>query len=219
MSNHYPDNDQDGPPLQPEDNGSDEIIDQVGLEDGVEEEEVAIASYILGGYTPLNFNTNEFAVADGSDDEDNYFGKRDEEDQNNDVLSSAYYHLGEPHQRINGVKSHAGKFAQSFHGDTDGLMMDEEHHSDSDAEDLVPSDFHSLAEQVLRGLDENHRFTLQRSDQESNVASTLNLPLPGTISANDQQSIKFIPDCLLENKEDDDVSAFEAPFPTNKIPA
>ncbi|KAL3804357.1 hypothetical protein HJC23_011285 [Cyclotella cryptica] len=224
MSNNQIDNEPDDSSRQPEDaNDANEIIHQVDVDDGREDDEegeAAITSYMMEGYTPLNFNMNAFTMADGSDDEDSDHGReRQEGDRDEELFSNGYYHLGAPNRRINGVKSHAGEFASSFQEETDGRMVNEAHHSDSDNEDFVPSDFHSLADRVLRGLDDEHRVTLQRSDQEANAISTLVASAPDTIRADDQQSINFIADFPSENKEDDDAPIFEANFPTTQISA
>lgn len=221
MSNRQTDNGQGHSSRQSEESNSHEVIGQVGLGDEreeEEEEEAAITSYMAEGYTPLNFNTNVFAMADGSDDEnDDLNRERDEEDRDDELFSEGYYHLGALNRRVNGVKSHAGEFASSFREETDGHMANQIHHSDSDEEDLVPHDFHSLADRVLRGLEEDHQVTLQRSDQQTSVVSTLIAPSSHISFSDDEHRSNILAECSLDNEQNSDSPEFVANFQTTDI--
>lgn len=125
-------------------------------------------SHLMEGYTPLNFNMNDMIVMN-NDSED------DETEMNGDEFANnGYYHmLGAPPKRINGVKDHAMGYSVGHHhennnsedDDSDSASFEVYNNSaDTASSDLqVPDDFLSLAEQALRGLEDEHRTTLELS--------------------------------------------------------
>ncbi|KAL3790775.1 hypothetical protein ACHAWO_007692 [Cyclotella atomus] len=172
--------------------------------DGHSQDEVSQeedVSYMMEGYTPLNFNMNALALGDDSDSDDSQaaFGE---------MFAAGYYQLApNENRRLNGVKTHAGEFTS---------QVDEDSHdnqeSESDSEGIVPVDFEALAEQALRGLDEEHRVTLERCDPDDSSAS---IAAAGT---NEREE-----DCCKETaaaaEEPDDRPVFEATFPPAEITA
>ena len=70
------------------------------------------SSYLMEGYTPLNFNMNAMAMAeeDGNINEDSDSNMSDNGNNNDDMdgdvfASGGYYHMmGAPPKRLNGVK-------------------------------------------------------------------------------------------------------------------
>jgi hypothetical protein len=202
MSNHQPESN-DGDSLHQQDDGpgNDESQD--------EHQDVGVSSYGMEGYTPLNFNMNAFAMADDTDEEDGGFVNGGEVEGNDgDLFSNGYYHLGPPNRRINGVKKHAGEFASSAAHDDDSVS--------EGSDDLVPDNFQLLAEQALRGLDDEHRVTLDRSGHQETINS-MTTSLENFIE--DGQSNDPITDVLAETKEEAVVPAFEASFPSFKSTA
>ena len=149
------------------------------------------SSYIMEGYTPLNFNTNAMVEDDSSGSDD------DETNDNNvdldgDMFTNGYYHMmGAPPKRLNGVKDHVVGFAMhhdDHHGDHDDEEALSSHNSsegdnnrntnndaDSSQDSLgVPDDFRLLAEQALRGLEVEHISTFERTsaaELESGIMS------------------------------------------------
>eukprot|EP00956_Cyclotella_meneghiniana_P029785 scaffold73286_cov36-Cyclotella_meneghiniana.AAC.2 len=112
-------------------------------------------SYIMEGYTPLNFDMNALANNDDSDSDGHH---------DSDVYTSGYYQLNHPgNKRVNGVKTHVGEFTSQF--------REENHSDDDDSDGFIPADFQALADQALLGLEEEHRVTVERSEEEELVDS------------------------------------------------
>eukprot|EP01082_Thalassiosira_pseudonana_P011384 g9703.t1 g9703 contig4:377242-379185(-) len=145
----------------------------------VNDGDAASSSYFMRGYTPLNFDMNAMVMADDSDDEDDDVGAQhhvvrgniNDEVMRGDMFTSGYYHMAAPTRRINGVKDHVAGIASVREEGGGGAHTHGHAESESDPEseenDLVSADFALLAEQALRGLDEEHRFVLGGSDQLS----------------------------------------------------
>jgi hypothetical protein len=140
---------------------------------------------VMEGYTPLNFNMNEFVMMnDGSDGDSD-----DEEILDGDLISNGYYHMmGAPPRRVNGVKNSMLVYARQHDHDhdndddssrsdtSDNGIVHAENHSDGGANSLesleVPDDFHLLAERALRGLEVEHLSTLEMfADATSDISS------------------------------------------------
>lgn len=145
----------------------------------VNDGDAASSSYFMRGYTPLNFDMNAMVMADDSDDEDDDVGAQhhvvrgniNDEVMRGDMFTSGYYHMAAPTRRINGVKDHVAGIASVREEGGGGAHTHGHAESESDPEseenDLVPADFALLAEQALRGLDEEHRTVLGGTDQLS----------------------------------------------------
>jgi len=145
----------------------------------VNDGDAASSSYFMRGYTPLNFDMNAMVMADDSDDEDDDVGAQhhvvrgniNDEVMRGDMFTSGYYHMAAPTRRTNGVKDHVAGIASVREEGGGGAHTHGHAESESDPEseenDLVPADFALLAEQALRGLDEEHRTVLGGSDQLS----------------------------------------------------
>ena len=142
----------------------------------VNDGDAASSSYFMRGYTPLNFDMNAMVMADDSDDEDDDVGAQhhvvrgniNDEVMRGDMFTSGYYHMAAPTRRTNdhvagiaSVREEGGGGAHT-HGHAES-----ESDPESEENDLVPADFALLAEQALRGLDEEHRTVLGGSDQLS----------------------------------------------------
>ena len=142
---------------------------------------------VMEGYTPLNFNMNEFVMMNdgsGSDGDSD-----DEEILDGDLISNGYYHMmGAPPRRVNGVKNSMLVNARQHDHDhdidndssrsdtSDNGIVHAENHSDGGANSLesleVPDDFHLLAESALRGLEVEHLSTLEMfTDATSDISS------------------------------------------------
>ena len=165
-------------------------------------------SYMMEGYTTLNFNMNVFAMEDDdSDDEDEHEDQRD-----SSMFSTAYYELGAENKRINGVKTHTDDFSSNFHETIDNDESD----AGSENDGLVPADFQAMAEQALRGLDEEHRATLERSDRD--ITTLTQTGISSKSDGNELPTNAISPDeSLLEAKQVEDVPLFKADFPSAEI--
>ena len=159
-------------------------------------------SHLIEGYTPLSFNMNDMIDMNDNDEGEMHGGE---------FANSGYYHImgvGASPKRINGIKDHALGYSMGRDHDSDN----NEHDSDSsfeiqnqnttdDATNLdVPVDFLSLAEQALRGLEDDHRATLELSTSHNteihdtnaayipgaNEINTTSNASPLTITNNDQ---------------------------------
>jgi hypothetical protein len=154
----------------------------------------------MEGYTPLNFNMNEFVmVHDGSDD-DSYDGVSLailNEEMDGESFPSGYYHMmGAAPRRVNGVKDSFFGYAISHNNDDDDDDSSHTDTSDSGIENPeynsdginsmqsleVPDDFHLLAESALRGLEIEHSSALGMStdmdrDEKSSENFALTSPL------------------------------------------
>lgn len=127
----------------------------------------------MEGYTPLNFNMNEFVMLqDGSDDLSDDGGNIAivHEEMDGELFSSGYYHvMGAAPRRMNGVKDSVSGYAVPHLDDDHDDDSSQTDISDSGVENpeynlessLVPDDFHLLAENVLRGLEVEHSSTLE----------------------------------------------------------
>lgn len=151
-----------------------------------EDEGATTTSYIMEGYTPLNFDMNALDMGDGDSDSDDHHDR--------DVHTTGYYQLNSDNKRVNGVKTHVGEFTSRFHEENDG---------DDDSDGFIPADFQALADQALRGLEDEHRVTVERSEEE--------------VVANSQTGA--MTSDLAEDHHDistsaDETSVFEANFPS-----
>ena len=152
-------------------------------------------SHFMEGYTPLNFNMNDMVSM--NDDSDG-----DETEMNGEEFANnGYYHMvGAPPKRINGVKDHAMGYSMGHDhennnsdDDNDSASFEIQNTTDTSSSDLhVPDDFLSLAEQALRGLEDEHRATLELSSAHTT-----------TIDDTDTRSIK-----------DDEIVASSIPPPS-----
>ena len=125
-------------------------------------------SHFMEGYTPLNFNMNDMISMNDDSESDGETEMNGEEYANN-----GYYHmLGAPPKRINGVKRHAMGYSvghddhenNNNEDDNDSASFEIQNTADTTSSDLdIPIDFLSLAEQALRGLEDEHRTTLELS--------------------------------------------------------
>eukprot|EP00986_Skeletonema_menzelii_P002018 scaffold555_cov158-Skeletonema_menzelii.AAC.15 len=125
-------------------------------------------SHFMEGYTPLNFNMNDMISMNDDSESDGETEMNGEEYANN-----GYYHmLGAPPKRINGVKHHAMGYSvghddhenNNNEDDNDSASFEIQNTADTTSSDLeIPIDFLSLAEQALRGLEDEHRTTLELS--------------------------------------------------------
>jgi hypothetical protein len=178
--------------------------------DGQGQDEVSheeSASYMMEGYTPLNFNMNELALGDDSDS-DNSRAEAGEH-----MFTTGYYQLApSENRRVNGVKTHAGEFTSQVDEDSGGNQE-----SDSDSEGIVPLNFEALAEQALRGLDEEHRVTLESCDLEDSKA-----PIAAAATSCSFECKTDKAHCTKKSaaaEESDDKPIFEATFPPAEITA
>ena len=165
------------------------------------------SSYMMEGYTPLNFDMNALAMNYGSDDSDN---ERHDETIDDELFSTGYYQLdaNSEHKRVNGVKTHIDEFASQLQGNE---------LSDSESSDgLVPDDFESLAEQALRGLEEEHRVVLERSDHEVNAQSQSSENNIAEYNVAEHKSLSGIYSShnvdSMDEKRNQDISMFETNF-------
>ena len=115
-------------------------------------------SHFMEGYTLMPVNNDD---SDG--DDYNYTEMNGEEFSNN-----GYYHMLEaPPKRVNGVKDHAMGYSMGHHensDDDDSVSFENQNATDTTSSELhIPDDFLILAEQALRGLEDEHRETLELS--------------------------------------------------------
>jgi hypothetical protein len=131
------------------------------------------------GYTPLNFNMNDMIPMNDDDDDDN-----ENEINGDEFASNGYYHmLGVPPKRVNGVKHHALGFSMGHdyeNSEDDDASFENQNATDTTSSEAhIPDDFLSLAEQALRGLEDEHRATLQLSSAHiSTIDDTVTNSIP-----------------------------------------
>lgn len=180
--------------------------------------EIPLASHFMEGYTPLNFNMNNMMpMNDDSDDEGV------EEMNGEEFANNGYYHmLGAPPKRVNGVKDHAMGYSMGHDEEDSESSFDNQNTTDataapsSSSQQLhIPGDFLSLADQALRGLEDEHRATLELSaTQDIPVAASS--PPPSSVSA-DTTTMNNNPsaDAITEVDEEGDTTTthFETIFP------
>ena len=174
-------------------NDSDENID-TQEEDGGEEVAVRPSSHYMEGYTPLNFNMNTLAMMGDTDSSESDI---DDNNMDGDIFANnGYYHMmGPPPKRLNGVKDHVRFAMPPARDDRDHEEDDisnntnssdhQSTHNNNESESVeIPDDFHTLAEQALRGLEVEHLSTLERSMDVNNTinATTYDTPIGNTKS-------------------------------------
>jgi len=191
--------------------------------------EIPLASHFMEGYTPLNFNMNNMMpMNDDSDDEDINNGV--EEMNGEEFANNGYYHmLGAPPKRVNGVKDHAMGYSMGHDEEDNSANEDSESSFDnqnttdatatppSSSQQLhIPGDFQSLAEQALRGLEDEHRATLELSATQDIPVAATSVP-PSSVSVDDTTTISNAPssDAIIKIDEEEDTTTthFETIFP------
>jgi hypothetical protein len=158
------------------------------------------SSYMMEGYTPLNFDMNALVMGGDIDDSDD-----DETDHTENMFAAGYYQLDNDNKRVNGIKTHVGEFASSYQEET-------EENDDSDSDGLIPVDFEALAEQALRGLDEEHRVTLERRDQEVHTSTQAT-----TLSDEVDDDNVGVGEYRRVEANKGEIASFEAHFPSTEI--
>lgn len=168
-------------------------------QDGQDDVSQEGTSYMMEGYTPLSFNMNALAVSDDIDSD---------VESGDGMIATGYYQL-DPENRPNGVKTHVGEFTPQV---TAGAQDEE---SDSDSDGLVPDDFVALAEQALKGLDDEHRVTLGRSETGKWNNSTVPTSLPNGILDINEDAADASKDLALDKQKTDVTHvSFEFDFPS-----
>ncbi len=193
----------------------------------------------MEGYTPLNFNINEFVmVHDGSDDNSDDGGNFAifNEEMDGEPFTSGYYRMmGAAPRRVNGVKDGLFGYAISHNHDDN----DDSSHTTSDSgienpENKldginsvqsweVPDDFHLLAESALRGLEIEHTSTLgmstdmdrdEKSSEHCALTSQLTQPIAGFPSGHgfcDGAETQTVDDYLLSHTSDSPIESATQP--------
>ena len=217
-------NDNDGDDAGPRhDDNSISNRDDNATHDEYEEEGEASPSYFMEGYTPLNFDMNALVMMNDDDSDDGFDGSEGspgaDAEMNGDMFSNGYYHMGTtPHRRVNGVKDgvfpgvsipegqHEDEWSDNDPGNEaaaghDQTIVHFANNNDnvsssafSEESEEAPDDFRLLAEQALRGLEEEHRSTLESAcqlaaDAGNNSASAQIISTPDS-TASDNENLQ-----------------------------
>ncbi|KAL3787381.1 hypothetical protein ACHAW5_008427 [Stephanodiscus triporus] len=145
----------------------------------------------MEGYTPLNFNMNELVLMHDSDSESNENVYNDDEEMDDNLFANGHYHMiGAPPRRLNGVRDGVlGRPMPHAHDEND------EPPANGSPESVeVPVDFHILADRALRGLEDDHTSTLERSTDADPYDVTSDDRSTGNVNAGTPHSAEFLDD-------------------------